>query len=386
MTTTKSSRPARPTKDYPLFPHASGQWSKKIRGKLYYFGVWSEPDAARRRYERQRVDLEAGRKPRPLDVRQDGVTVAEMCNHFLSAKRRQADAGELTERSWTDYHRTCKRLTRVFGRERLVSDLRPDDFADLRDDMGKTLGPTATASEVNRTRVVCKYACDADLIDRPLKFGPNFKRPSAKTLRLQRAKVGKKLFTAAQLHTLLEAASKPLRAMILLGVNCGYGNADCGQLRHRHVEIDGEWVEFPRPKTGIHRRAKLWPETVSALKDAWDVRPSLRDKAAHDDLWFVTKRGHAWHKDDIADSPVTKEFRKLTDGTGIYRRGLNFYALRHTFETVGGEAKDQVAVNAVMGHVDTSMAGVYREHISDDRLEAVADHVRQWLYGGRDNA
>ena len=56
-----------------------------------------------------------------------------------------------------------------------------------------------------------------------------------------------------------------------------------------------------------------------------------------------------WDKGNIADSPVTKEFRKLTDGTGIYRRGLTFYALRHTFETVGGEVKDQVAVNAVIG-------------------------------------
>jgi hypothetical protein len=33
-----------------------------------------------------------------------------------------------------------------------------------------------------------------------------------------------------------------------------------------------------------------------------------------------------------------------------------------------------------MGHVDASMAAVYRERISDARLKAVADHVRQWLF------
>ena len=27
------------------------------------------------------------------------------------------------------------------------------------------------------------------------------------------------------------------------------------------------------------------------------------------------------------------------------------------------------------------MASVYRERISDERLRAVADHVRQWLFG-----
>jgi integrase len=55
--------------------------------------------------------------------------------------------------------------------------------------------------------------------------------------------------------------------------------------------------------------------------------------------------------------------------------------LRHTFETIGGESKDQVAVNAIMGHVDDSMAGVYRERISDERLIAVTDKVREWLWG-----
>ena len=63
------------------------------------------------------------------------------------------------------------------------------------------------------------------------------------------------------------------------------------------------------------------------------------------------------------------------------RKGLGFYTLRHTFATIAGESRDQVAVNAIMGHVDNSMAGVYRERISDERLIAVTDTVHQWLFG-----
>ncbi len=44
---------------------------------------------------------------------------------------------------------------------------------------------------------------------------------------------------------------------------------------------------------------------------------------------------------------------------GIKRAGLSFYALRHTFETVAGETKDQVAVDAIMGHVNGTMATHY---------------------------
>jgi integrase len=65
--------------------------------------------------------------------------------------------------------------------------------------------------------------------------------------------------------------------------------------------------------------------------------------------------------------------------------GRNFYALRHTFETIGGEAKDQVAVDAIMGHARDDMASLYRERISDDRLRAVVQHVRNWLFGETGN-
>jgi integrase len=127
-----------------------------------------------------------------------------------------------------------------------------------------------------------------------------------------------------------------------------------------------------------------------------ESRPKPK-KPADGKLVFLTKYGAPWAK-ETPDNPVTKEFRKLLDSIDsdaagaakvekrkappkLYRKGLGFYALRHTFETIAGETRDQVATNAIMGHVDVSMAGVYRERIGDDRLRAVTDHVRAWLFG-----
>ena len=48
----------------------------------------------------------------------------------------------------------------------------------------------------------------------------------------------------------------------------------------------------------------------------------------------------------------------LLGKVGLARRGHTFCALRHTFETIGGESRDQVAVDA-MGHSRDDMASVY---------------------------
>ena len=41
------------------------------------------------------------------------------------------------------------------------------------------------------------------------------------------------------------------------------------------------------------------------------------------------------------------------------------------------------AVQKIMGHAagDHDMIAVYREKVTDERLQAVVNHVRQWLFG-----
>jgi integrase len=357
-----------------LYAHRVGQWAKKIRGRTHYFGPWEDPDGALRKYLEQRDDLHAGRTPRPDPT---ALTVKDLANLFLNAKQVLVDAGELSPKTWLDYKLITDELVSHAGKHRLVSDLRPDDFASLRTKLAKKWGPHRIVKAVQYTRSVFKYAYEGDLIDRPVRFGPGFARPSAKTMRLHKAKQGAKLFTRDEIHQLLEAAGPAMRAMILLGVNCGYGNTDCGTLPLSAIDWENAIIDFPRPKTGIPRRCTLWPETVAALKEALAVRPEPK-RAEDADLVFITKHGWAWSKEDNA-GPLTQLMRRLLNKLSINGH-RNFYTLRHTFRTIADAATDQPAADYVMGHEVPHMSSHYRETISDERLRAVADHVRAWLF------
>lgn len=373
-----SSKPSKPRPDFPLYAHATKRWAKRIRGKVHYFGPWSDPQGALNKYLEQREDLHAGRTPKSGDV----LTVAQLVNTFLNSKRRFMEAGELSPRSMADYIRTGQTMSDEFGSQRAVEDLQPLDFENLRHKLAETLGPHRLGDEVRRVKGVFKFAWENGLMIKPMQFGQAFRRPSQKAIRLHRASGGKCMFTADEIRRLLVASSPAMRAMILLGINCGFGNADCGTLPISALKVSSNlvdyWVEYPRPKTGVDRRCPLWPETAKAIQDYLARRPQPKSED-HAGLVFVTRYGGSWHK-EVADSPVTKEMKKLLRELDINgRRRLNFYALRHTFETVAGDSRDQVAVDYIMGHADTSMAARYREHIADARLVAVVAHVRKWL-------
>jgi len=127
-------------------------------------------------------------------------------------------------------------------------------------------------------RSLFKYGYDAGLIPSPVRYGHAFAKPGRALIRKERAKHGPRLFTAEEIRRMLDVVVPELRAMILLGINVGYGNTDCTRLEPRHLNLQIGWADFPRPKTGIQRRAKLWPETVQAIT-AWQAERSNNEVA-----------------------------------------------------------------------------------------------------------
>lgn len=386
----RSQKPEKPSEDFPLFPHASGQWAKKIKGKLWYFGSWADPTAALNRYLDEKFEHEQGRVPRSRETGVvSGCSVRDLVNTFLTSQERRLNAGELSQRSFADYFQACKRIVEFLGKQTGVSSLKAADFRGFRESWPKTWGLQMHSDLIAKTKTIFGYALKNGLIESPVNFGSDFEKPSKQQMRRKRqqeiADRGTLDFTAEQITKLLQESSAVLKACILLGINCGLGNSDCANLTQRVANLESGWLDFPRPKTGIPRRCKLWPETVAAIETAIEVRPAPFDRADAS-LCFLTSHGRplVWHSlkegKHCQTNNLTTSFGKVLKKCDLQKSGLGFYSLRRTFETVAGATKDQVAVDYVMGHVDQSMAGIYRQGIDDSRLVAITEHVRGWLF------
>lgn len=375
----KKTKPRRPP-GFALFAHSNGQWAKKIRGKLHYFGPWSDQQAALEKWLAEKDYLLAGKKPRTGTG--DELTVKRLCDLFLASRERRVESGELSSRSFHDYLAIAKVVADELGKSTAVELLTPEDFADLRAKFASGCNLKTLEGRIACTRAIFNYAEKNGLLERPLSkiWGTEFAKPSQSALSKLKGETTR-LFDAAEIWQLLDAASPIMRAMILLGVNGGLGNTDVARLGFDHLDLSGGWLSLSRAKTGKPRRIPLWKETAKALEAAIESRPT--PKADTDaGLVFITAAKGNWIPCP-KDNPPSKEFAKLRAAVGIRGRGKSFYTLRHTFQTIADETRDFVAVSSIMGHAANSISDHYRERIGDDRLKAVVEHVRKWLLKGK---
>ena len=422
-----SSRPKKPTADFPLYPHPLGYWSKKIDGRIVHFGRWARRvngklvalpyeagwREAHKAYKARVDDVLAG------DVAEfvvsaekpgDGeIVLADLCNRFLTAKQRKVESQELSPRSFSEYKQATDLLIEQFGGKRRPGRLKPEHFEELRAVMAKRWGPSRLGKFIILIRSVFKYGGENGLLQRPVVFGSEFEKPGKPVMRRHKATGGKKLFTADEVRTILAALNGdevkaigkggktkpyqaapnyPLRAATLLAINAGLGNSDVAGLQFSHVDTQSGWLDYSRGKTGLGRRAPLWKETLDAIAVATDHRPKpkSRDDAA---CVFLNRGGRRMvQSTETSHSDyVSTQFRQLLRDLGINgRRMLGFYSLRHTCATIGLQTGDRDACRALMGHAANDVLAEYDETgPSDQRLQRVVDCIHSWLFEDKVN-
>jgi len=194
-------------------------------------------------------------------------------------------------------------------------------------------------------------------------------------------------FSSEEIKKLLSVSDLKMRAMIWLGLNCGFGCTDCARLKWKDIDLENSRVQLARNKTGVPRNLPLCSETMKALKTV----PRFGQ------LVFHTAEGHPWVRASLKTkkdrsrkyttvNAVTSMFARLLKKTKINApKGTGFYTLRRTAATLAARSGDPFAVQRLLGHVDLTMATRYVQDVSA-QTDRVIENSRKYVLQGENVA
>jgi integrase len=359
------SRPKRKKRSdkFPLTKHPTGQYCKKIKGKLYYFGA--DKRKALERYYEQAAYLHSGEIVRSR-ITDESISIKTLCNLFLDYQESRLHIGEISPRHAYDQTMRLRSFAKFVGPNELVSEVSTFDLQSYRRKLAKdSKAPRTINNYIGTVKAMYRWALDNELITGT----PRLR--AVKSIRVR--KQSRPTFTPSQIQALLRNAAPQMKAMIWLGLNCGFGCTDCGKLQWEDLDLQNGRVRLARSKTGVDRNLPLWPEAIKALKEL----------TISGELVFYTRKGNPWvtTKRVIDENGrvkytrtdnVTQEFSKLMKNAGIrMEEGVGFYTLRRTAATLTARSGDPFAVQQLLGHADLRMATTYVQDVSEQTDRAI---------------
>jgi len=362
MAKSNSKRKTRSDK-FPLTRHKTGQYCKKIKGKIYYFGT--NKKEALSRYLEQAAYLHGGKMSNSKSNERT-LSIKTLCNLYLDHQESRSIIGEIKYRRLYDQTSLLKDFVKFIGPNRVVSDISTVDLQNYRKKLIKSgKAPETINNRIATVKALYNWAVDNEIID----HSPRLRAVK----KIKQTRRERPTFKTDQIQTLLEIANIKMKAMIWLGLNCGFGCTDCAELKWKNLDLENGRVIFPRGKTGIERNLPLWPETILALKQV----------PKEGELVFYTQKGNPWvwagrkkRKDGneryIKGDVVSKAFSKLMKKAGIRKPyGVGFYTLRRTAATLTARSGDPFAVQRLLGHADLKMATTYVQDVSEQTDRAI---------------
>ena len=358
---------------FPLTKHPTGQYCKKIKGKLYYFG--SDKIQALERYYEQAAYLHSGKAVRSK-ITGESISIKTLCNLFLDHQESRLNIGEISAAYVYTQTKRLRTFAKFAGPNTLVSGVSTLDLQSFRRKLAKDgKAPHTINGYIGTVKAMYRWALDNELISSTPKLR------AVKAVRVRKQK--RPTFTPSQIQALLQHATPQMKAMIWLGLNCGFGNTDCAKLKWKDLDLQNGRVRLARSKTQVDRNLPLWPETIQTLNEL----------PKSGELVFYTRRGAPWviSKQIVGEdgrgrykrtNNIFQEFTKLMKKAGIeMEKGAGFYTLRRTAATLTARAGDPFAVQRLLGHADLKMATTYVQDVSEQTDRAI-NNTRNFIIQG----
>ena len=130
-----------------------------------------------------------------------------------------------------------------------------------------------------------------------------------------------------------------------MAINTGAGPTDLSRLTVNN--LDGEWLNYPRQKTGLPRRIWLWNETRELLsQEGYLLRNGNGDR--------ISVEAH--------NNSLRRTWERVIRRAGVEH--CQFYGIRRAFCLAADEARDPVATAFCMGHSMNCTTDLYRSNPS----------------------
>lgn len=250
-----SNRKTRSDK-FPLTRHPTGQYCKKILGKIYYFG--SNKKEALQSYLDQVTFLHGYDNNSQISAN-GNMSLKQLCDMYLKYQHTKLLAKNLSARQYNDQIVSLNKLMDFLGQNCKIKNISTLNLQNYKRRLQKHYGSVCRLNlHLSIMKAMFHWAKKNDI----LKNIPNIDA-------ISRGKVVHKdrfTFNSEQINRLLVFADIKMKAIIWLGLNFGFGCTDCAYLKWTDLDLANGRVKLPRRKTGIYRDLPLWLETVKSLK------------------------------------------------------------------------------------------------------------------------
>ncbi len=301
------------------------------------------------------------------------MTLKQLCDMYLKYQYSKLQANNLTARHHNDQIDSLNKLMSFLGHSRKIKSISTLDLQNYKRKLQKSYGSVCRLNlHISIMKALFHWARKNDILANI----PNIDAISrGKIVHQERF-----TFNSEQITKLLSAADVKMRAMVWLGLNCGFGCTDCSELKWTDLDLVNARVKLPRRKTGISRDLPLWPETVEALEKIQRIGK----------LVFYTSRGNSYIQTLLKNdgngngkyttlNTITTKFSRLIKKSGLdVPKGTGFYALRRTAATIAARSGDPFAVQRLLGHADLQMATRYVQDVSQ-QTDRVVNNSRMYI-------
>ncbi|MFC1793381.1 tyrosine-type recombinase/integrase [Planctomycetota bacterium] len=362
---------------FPLTLHPTGQYCKKIKGKIRYFGT--DKNKALEKYLAQATYLHGAQSLIPK-ISNGKMTLKQLCDLYLRYQNSRVLVGDITAKHYNDQTYSLNRFMVFLGQGCRIENISTLDLQNYKRKLQSSYPSVDRQNlHIGLMKAMFHWARKNDVLEGI----PNIDAISKDRV----VHKEKYTFNKKQIRKLLSTADVKMKAMIWLDLNCGFGCTDCSRLKWEDLDFKNSRVELARSKTKIDRNLPLWPETIKALKEI----------PRSGSLVFTTSKDHPWIRTTattndngepkyIIDNRISTKFSRLMKKVGIQApKGTGFYTFRRTAATIAARSGDPFAVQRLLGHVDLTMATRYVQDVSE-QTDRVIENSRKHFIGKEDVA